>query len=520
MGATEQATQATQKESPAETPMQVIERRAKAVVAYAQQKDADAEMVERALEMARAFIVARRRILFGGLALDYAAQHRGARVYPAEQRPDFDVYTPRHVDDAYDLAVALQEAGFEGASAVRGIHVQTMKVRVDFVWVADFGYVPQQVYDAIPTFDHLDMRVVHPDFQRMDMHLAFCYPFNAPPREDVFHRWRKDSERLALLDRIYPVGREPAPIRPPLRANATPLSAAAAATFACEVAGEEPVLALHGFAAYAAYRLAYAARYEYARPVKAPLLSLAIGRRYLAVEAPLGDRKIVAASPWPQLALPDAASFLAPYMDVAPLAFTSPNAVVYSTANRLLATNRLPVDGLALAPLPPGVEPPTPGAFVHLGTPHFLLNWLLYEAHRAPFDCKAAYREFYAHTLEIFAAAALAEKEADPARAVDAIAEGPFSVSVRTIGDANYDLSHAIKTAAAAAKIGDPYPDELLAGLPVNFYPSPGKARPAFDYFANPLFIRDGSARDANPLAALSHPLLTGAPLVTSSAGR
>ena len=81
----------------------------------AQRRDADNPMVDRALELVRAFIVERGLILFGGLAIDYALRLRGAQLYPDDERPDFDVLSPRSVDDAYDLVDRLAAAGFAAA---------------------------------------------------------------------------------------------------------------------------------------------------------------------------------------------------------------------------------------------------------------------------------------------------------------------------------------------------------------------------------------------------------------------
>ena len=56
----------------------------------AQKLDADGVMVDRALDIVREFIVERGLILFGGTAIDYALRLKGSKIYPDEQRPDFD----------------------------------------------------------------------------------------------------------------------------------------------------------------------------------------------------------------------------------------------------------------------------------------------------------------------------------------------------------------------------------------------------------------------------------------------
>ena len=480
--------------------------RAAAYEVTAQRRDADGAMVDRAIEIVRAFIVERGLVLFGGLAIDYALRLRGASIYPEDQRPDFDFLSTRNVDDAYDLADRLHRAGFEGVGAVRAIHVQTVKVRTDFIWVADVGHVPPDVFARIPTFDYQGMRVVHPDFQRMDQHLAFCFPFNGPPREDVFHRWRKDLKRFNLLDAHYPIAAVPAAARP--TAAGAPRFATATGRFTAPVVGRgaELVVALHGFAAYALLRASLdelAAAVGAPPPVLgAPRLRLAFPDAHtVAVECPVGAPVVVVASPWPERALAGAARF-EPFLDVCPETFHLGGAVGFSTRGRLLAASTVRVataDGAAMQ--------------ARVVSPQYLLLWLLMGAMRADAEPdRAAFRGYYAHTLEILRAAEAlyagsiarggASADAEGA-ALDSFAASPFAPTIVTLGDRNLDASYIVKMAANAARLRDTPPAALgldadiaalLEGLPANYYPATSKQRPVFDYDASPLFRRSGRA--------------------------
>lgn len=182
----------------------------------AQGLDADGEAVDRALEIVRDFIAERKLILYGGLGIDYALRLHGGQIYPDGERPDFDMLSPQSVDDAYDLADILHEKGFPLAQAIPALHVQTMRVRINFVVVADISFVPPTLFDAIPYLEYsggagrratnrAPVRFVHPMWQRMDQHQAFCFPFRDPPREPVFHRFGKDLKRFNLLAEQYPI---------------------------------------------------------------------------------------------------------------------------------------------------------------------------------------------------------------------------------------------------------------------------------------------------------------------------
>jgi hypothetical protein len=524
-------------------------RRAPELAVVAQQRDADKSTIDRALEIVRRFIIDRGLVLFGGLAIDRALRLRGGRIYPDGERPDFDVLSPRSVDDAYDLADMLHAAGFDGVGAVRGIHVQTMRVRTDFVWVADVGFAPPDVFARVPTLTTADgMRVVHPDFQRMDMHLAFCFPLGNPPQEDVFHRWRKDLARFCLVDALYPLGDADAAGAAGAASDAASGDASGAAGDASGAAGDKSAagaagdksaagaaggakgsagrltagrlttarlavdvagraagltVALQGFAAYAAIRAALdetAAAFGVAAPaVAAPRLALAFpDARTVAVELPVGDTVDFAA--------PDVAAALGadpppvwfdPFMDVGFESARAGAAAAVSTRGRLLAVAAVRV---AVAGAP---------AQALVVTPQFLLLHFLLGAHRADdAGAAAACRAFYGHTLEVLRAAeglfadAAVGGHADAALGV--FAESPFGLPVRTLGTTNESAAYIIRMATNAERLGEVFAPALgltggdpLAGLPQNYYPATAKRRPTFDHGQSPLFRRSGLARPA-----------------------
>ena len=481
------------------------EARAKELEVVAQRRDADGPTVDRALEVVRQFILDRGLILFGGLAIDYALRLKGARLYPDGERPDFDFLSPRAVDDAYDLADILQRAGFEGVGAIRAIHVQTMRVRTSFVYVADIGYVPREVFDALPTIEYQGMRVMHPDFQRLDQHLAFCFPFSGAPREDIFHRWRKDLQRWNLYEEHYPIEAPPTPGGPPLPPRRV------AARLAVPVAGRAPDLgvALHGFAAYAILRRILdeaAAALGAEAATDAPTLALRFPDAHsFEVETPAGDAAHVA-SPEPDAAVAGLeARWFDPYMDVAPESVQAGSLVVASTRGRLLAVS------LVAVRVGEGDGEGGTRAQAWVVSPQYLLLWFLCEAHRAaePSD-RAVYRAYYCHTLDLLRAAEAlyAARLANRAEAAAEFAASPFAPSTRTLGSVNHDAAYVIRMAGYAARLGDTPPPALalppdvatrLAGLPQNYYPGPGKPRPPVDYGASPLFQRAGAARARAP---------------------
>lgn len=169
------------------------------------QRDFQHDDVARALKLVEKFIKQRKRILVGGMAIDMSLRTKGKSLYPADKFPDFDLYSPEFHIDAYMLGNILAEE-FDGISVIRAYHISTMKVRINFQELADITYIPQAIYDRIPTITHDGFRVIHPHFQMADQHRALSLPYEKPPQETIFGRWKKDLERYDILANAFPIG--------------------------------------------------------------------------------------------------------------------------------------------------------------------------------------------------------------------------------------------------------------------------------------------------------------------------
>ena len=169
-------------------------------------RDIDFDTNTNALAVVKKFIKDRGLILYGGLAIDYALRKKGKSLYPDDQLPDFDMLSPNHSEDAYDLAEILSKEGFINVSAIRAKHPQTMRVRTNFIFVADISYVHKDVFSAIPWRVHDGIKFVAPHFQIIDMHLSLSFPFRGNPFNNIDHRWKKDVARYNKLVFEYDIG--------------------------------------------------------------------------------------------------------------------------------------------------------------------------------------------------------------------------------------------------------------------------------------------------------------------------
>lgn len=179
----------------------------KAIKGISEQRSIGFDVLEKSFDIVKKFILAKKRIIYGGMSIDMALKAaKLAGIYAADAIPDYDFMSPDLYNDSIELADMLfKEFGDVGIDAINALHPTTRRVRINYVPVADITYVPPSTYDRLPTIDYKGFRVIHPTFQRLDMHRAFCNPLEHVPREVVFFRTSKDIKRFELLDSAYPL---------------------------------------------------------------------------------------------------------------------------------------------------------------------------------------------------------------------------------------------------------------------------------------------------------------------------
>lgn len=167
--------------------------------------------ITRTTEIVKEYIRSHPVVIYGGTAIDMFLRLKGDKIYPDEMlaAADLDFLSGDSVGDAYFLAKKFFDMGYKEARAIRAIFPTTMKVDIGGNhWLADCSYVPQEICKNIIAHHSLEfdgMKIVHPDLQRIDLHSALAFPYDNPPREVMFDRWKKDIERFNLLNKHYPV---------------------------------------------------------------------------------------------------------------------------------------------------------------------------------------------------------------------------------------------------------------------------------------------------------------------------
>lgn len=166
--------------------------------------DFQKEAMSKALEITKQHIRQNSLILVGGMAIDFALRTKGKKLYPDDKYPDYDFYSTEFHRDAYRIGEKISK-DYDGVSIISAFHASTMKVRLNFQEVADITYIPKEIFKRIPTIIYQGINIVHPHFQMIDQHRALSLPFEKPPLETMYGRWKKDICRYDLLNDNFPI---------------------------------------------------------------------------------------------------------------------------------------------------------------------------------------------------------------------------------------------------------------------------------------------------------------------------
>jgi hypothetical protein len=442
-------------------------------------RDKDRDMQERALSIVKEFISERKLILYGGIAIDYSLRLKGSSIYSDDELPDYDFLSPRSVDDAYDLAELLQSKGHHNVSAIRATHVQTMRVRVDFIVVADISYIPESVFKTLEYLEYKDLRILHPNFQRIDMHLSLSFPFLAPPNVAIFNRWRKDIKRFNMFEKYYP-----------LEDNDSKKKIGSIYSNEQYIIPENllSVIAFHGFAGYALiYRsLQYTFQEFKVEPTalfkSLPTINIKLeknGNGAVSISLQSPSLELVTSDPKTvQSGLGESKiQHYKSYMEYIPEHFIArdKNMVVYSAESQLLSMSITTIDGIR----------------IQIPSIQYLLSYFLA---KALIDKENnIYRSFYIGLLNIIK---IAEELFEGKPGLENIINAcPFFLPLQFLGKDNKHPSYQIQQMDTKMKLGTASGEEIniMSKLPKKgYYPDQAKKRPEFDYKSK-LFVRDGS---------------------------
>lgn len=154
-----------------------------------------------ALDIVEQFLRRRRRVCYGGTAMN-AQLPPDLQFYTAEKDlPDYDFFTPDIERDTEELVNDLKRAGFEDVASRVGMHDGTKKIMVNYVAVADISEMDRDIFDNIQRRAVILKGIYYtdPDVLRMMMYLELSRP------KGEVSRWEKVFERLSLINSVFPI---------------------------------------------------------------------------------------------------------------------------------------------------------------------------------------------------------------------------------------------------------------------------------------------------------------------------
>jgi len=187
---------------------QLIEKQKALLVAAAEkagrQLEYDAAHDEKilvAIGIVEKFLRAKRRVCYGGQAINAHLPLKHKFYDPETTIPDYDFLTPDSKSDLEDLTAMLKDEGFTDIGVRPGMHEGTTKVYVNYTPVADVTEINPVFYSIISkrSVNKAGIYYMDPNTLRMMIYLEL-----SRPRGEV-ERWEKVYERLMLLNTYAPM---------------------------------------------------------------------------------------------------------------------------------------------------------------------------------------------------------------------------------------------------------------------------------------------------------------------------
>jgi hypothetical protein len=157
--------------------------------------------VAKAIQTVERFLRKKRRVCYGGQAIN-ALLPKGRKFYNEKYTiPDYDFFSPEMEADVEELIKLLETEGFTDISKKLSVHDGTIKVYVNYIPVADCSEMNPEMFRIIQRRAKVVSGIFYcdADLLRMMMYLEL-----SRPRGEV-ERWTKVFDRLTLLNHEYPL---------------------------------------------------------------------------------------------------------------------------------------------------------------------------------------------------------------------------------------------------------------------------------------------------------------------------
>ncbi len=180
-----------------------IGKRASELETAEEKRTVSDEITQRSVKIVQQFLIQKKRVLYGGKAINDYLPKKSRFYDPETTIPDYDFYTPTAKEDAIEIAKRLHKNKVPYVEVkTSAIHETTFKVFADFISIVDATEMRSKIFQIIQkeaTVGPEGILLASPDWLRMNMYLEL-----ARPRGNV-SRWEKVSQRLELLNIHQPL---------------------------------------------------------------------------------------------------------------------------------------------------------------------------------------------------------------------------------------------------------------------------------------------------------------------------
>lgn len=181
--------------------MEAIEKAAEIADERNSRREARNPELRKAIDLVYKFLQKEDLICYGGTAINNLLPKKDQFYDYSNTLPDYDMFTQTPQVHAMMLADILSDHGIVSVEVRPGVHLGTFKVFANYMGVADFTYLEEEIFDSLwkESIEKDRVHYVPPNFLRMSMYLEL-----SRPRGDV-SRWTKVYKRLQLLNDAYPI---------------------------------------------------------------------------------------------------------------------------------------------------------------------------------------------------------------------------------------------------------------------------------------------------------------------------
>jgi len=160
----------------------------------------DPEIIQ-ALTIVKNFIIRKKRVCYGGTAMNALLPKKDKFYDPEYNLPDYDFITYDADNDVNELVSDLKNAGFKDVLHRVGMHEGTKKILVNYIAVADITEIDKDSFNVFLESSKLigGLHYTNENMLRMMMYLEI-----SRPRGEV-NRWKKVYERLELINKHFPI---------------------------------------------------------------------------------------------------------------------------------------------------------------------------------------------------------------------------------------------------------------------------------------------------------------------------